>query len=62
MSTRVFDDGSSLESEPNLAKKEVSVVVANIDQFGPTTSKFLESPAADLYSVRCMLKSKGWST
>ena len=27
--------------------KEISVVVANIDQFGPETSRFLESPAAN---------------
>ena len=27
--------------------KEISVVVANIDQFGPATNRFLESPAAN---------------
>ena len=30
-----------------MVTKEIGVVVANIDQFGPTTSKFLESPAAN---------------
>ena len=46
-STRVFDDESCLESESNLVPKEIRVVVANIDQFGPTTNRFLESPAAN---------------
>ena len=45
-STRVFDDESCLESESNLAK-EIGVVGANIDQFGPATNRFLESPAAN---------------
>ena len=47
ISTRVFDGESCLESESNLVAKEIGVIVANIDQFGPTTSKFLESPAAN---------------
>ena len=47
ISTRVFDDGSFLESESNSVAKEIRVVVANIDQFGPTTNKFLGSPAAN---------------
>ena len=36
-----------MESEPNLVMKEIGVVVANIDQFGPATNRFLESPAAN---------------
>ena len=36
-----------MENESNLVMKEISVVVANIDQFGPTTNRFLESPAAN---------------
>ena len=47
ISTRVFDDESRLESGSNLVAKEIGVVVANIDQFGPTTNRFLESPAAN---------------
>ena len=39
ISTRVF--------ESNLVAKEIGVVVANIGQFGPTTNRFLESPAAN---------------
>ena len=27
--------------------KEIRVVVANIDQFGPATNRYLESPAAN---------------
>ena len=46
-STRVFDDESGMESESNVVMKEISVVVANIDQFGPATNKFLESPATN---------------
>ena len=47
ISTRVFDDESCSESESNLVRKEISVVVADIDQFAPTTSRFLESPATN---------------
>ena len=47
MSTRVFDEESSTESKSNLAMKEISVVVANIDRFGPATNAFLDSPAAN---------------
>ena len=47
ISTRVFDDESGMENESNLVMKEISVVVANIDQFGTTTTRFLESPAAN---------------
>ena len=47
MSIRVFDEESSTESKSNLAMKEISVVVANIDRFGPATNVFLESPAAN---------------
>ena len=43
----VFDDGSGLESESNSVTKEISVVVANIDQLGPARNRFLESPAAN---------------
>ena len=46
ISTRVFDDESGMESESNLVMKEINVVVANIDQFGPATNRFLDSPAA----------------
>ena len=31
--------------------KEIGVVVANIGQFGPTTNRFLESPAANEIAV-----------
>ena len=47
MSIRVFDEESNTESKSNLAMKEISVVVANIDRFGPATNVFLESPAAN---------------
>ena len=47
ISTRVFDDESCSESDSNLVRKEISVVVADIDQFGATTSRFLESPATN---------------
>ena len=46
ISTRVFDDESYQESESNSVAKEIGVVVANIDQFGPATNRFLESLAA----------------
>ena len=36
-----------MEYESDLVVKEISVVVANIDQFGATTNRFLESPAAN---------------
>ena len=35
------------ESKTNLSMKEISVVVANIDCFGPATNAFLDSPAAN---------------
>ena len=41
----VFDDGSCPDEDDNLAKETNDV--ANIDQFGPTTSSFLQSPAAN---------------
>ena len=47
ISTRVFDDGPGMESESKLVMKEISVVVGNIDQFGPATNRFLKSPAAN---------------
>ena len=47
MLTRAFDDEASIGSKTNLAMKEISVVVANIDRFGPATNGFLESPAAN---------------
>ena len=47
MSTRVFDEESSTESKSNLAMKEISVVVAIFDRFGPATNAFLDSPAAN---------------
>ena len=47
MSTRVFDEASRWESKSNLTMKEISVVVANIDCFGPATNAFLDSPAAN---------------
>ena len=47
ISTRVFDDESCKESESNFVAKEIGVVVADIDQFGPATNRFLESPAAN---------------
>ena len=43
----VFDKESNSEDINNSVRKETNVVVSNIDQFGPTTSKFLESPAAN---------------
>ena len=41
ISTRVFDDWSGLESESNSVTKEISVVLANVDQKGPATNRFL---------------------
>ena len=36
-----------MEGESSLVMKEISVVFANIDQFGSATNRFLESPAAN---------------
>ena len=47
MMISVFEKESSSDEYKNLVTKEANVVVANIDQYGPTTSKFLEPPAAN---------------
>ena len=60
------DEETCADEKENSARKEISVVVANIDQFGPTTSSFLESQAANgiagfLFSESTS-KNMGWSS
>ena len=47
MTISVFYEETRADENTCSAKKEVCVVVANIDQFRRTTSSFLESPAAN---------------
>ena len=44
---RRVDDESCLESESNLVAKEIGDLIANIDQSGLATNRFLMSPAAN---------------